>query len=105
MDTFKLLFGYRKPRRLSVRSDGNRRPPRRASWHSPFGAHCSRSLRSRSFARYLSQARTLSLETGWKLARAWYGRKLEADWQRHTVDEAEALFGKLGLAGDFWRLR
>jgi alkylmercury lyase-like protein len=50
-------------------------------------------------------ARTLSLETGWKLARAWYARKLDPEWRRHTVEEAEALFAELGLAGDFWRLR
>jgi hypothetical protein len=56
-------------------------------------------------ARGFPDARTLSLETGWKLARAWYGRKLEPDWRRHTVEEAEALFAELGLAGDFWRLR
>jgi hypothetical protein len=55
-------------------------------------------------ARGLSGAQTLSLETGWKLARAWYGRKLEPDWRRHTAEEAEALFAGLGLTGDFWRL-
>jgi hypothetical protein len=51
------------------------------------------------------EARTLSLETGWRLARAWYARKLEPDWRRHTVEEAEALFADLELSGDFWRLR
>jgi len=56
-------------------------------------------------ARGLPGARTVSLETGWKLARAWYGHKLDAGWRRHTVDEAEALFADLGLTGDFWRLR
>jgi hypothetical protein len=50
-------------------------------------------------------AATLSLETGWKLARAWYSRKLEPEWRRHSLDEAEALFADLGLTGDFWRLR
>ena len=56
-------------------------------------------------ARGFMGARTLSLETGWRLARAWYARKLEPDWRRHTVEEAEALFADLGLSGDFWRLR
>ena len=56
-------------------------------------------------ARGFAGAKTLSLETGWKLARAWYARKLEADWRQHTLDEAEALFAELGLTGDFWRLR
>jgi Alkylmercury lyase len=56
-------------------------------------------------ARGFIGARTLSLETGWKLARTWYGRKLEPDWRRHTVEEAEALFADLGLTGGFWQLR
>lgn len=53
----------------------------------------------------LPGARTLDIGTAWRLARAWYTRKLEPDWRRHTVDEAEALFAELGLTGDFWRLR
>lgn len=40
-----------------------------------------------------------------KDARAWYTRKLEPDWRRHTLEEAEALFADLGLTGDFWQLR
>jgi len=56
-------------------------------------------------ARGFPDARTLSLETGWKLARAWYARKLDPGWRRHTVEEAEALFAELGLTGEFWRLR
>jgi hypothetical protein len=50
-------------------------------------------------------AKTLSLDTGWRLARAWYARKLAPEWRRHTVEEAEQLFADLGLTGDFWRLR
>ena len=50
-------------------------------------------------------ATTLSLETGWRLARAWYARKLDPEWRRQTVEEAEELFASLGLTGDFWRLR
>jgi hypothetical protein len=56
-------------------------------------------------ARGFPGATTLSVETGWKLARAWYSHKLEPDWRRHTVEEAEALFAELGLTGEFWRLR
>ena len=55
--------------------------------------------------RGLGGASTLSLEAGWRLARAWYGHKLQPDWRRHTLEEAEALFAELGLVGDFWRLR
>ena len=56
-------------------------------------------------ARGFPDAQTISLETGWRLARAWYARKLRPDWRRHTLEEAEALFAELGLDGEFWRLR
>lgn len=46
----------------------------------------------------------LSLEQIGRLARAWYARKLEPDWRRHTPEEAEQLFAALGLDPDFWRL-
>ncbi len=38
------------------------------------------------------------------LARAWYGRHLDPDWRKWTVAEAQAIFGSVGLRGDFWRL-
>jgi hypothetical protein len=48
----------------------------------------------------------LSLETGWKLAQAWYGPdRREPNWRRRTVEEAEELFGQLGLTSPFWALR
>ena len=56
-------------------------------------------------AQGFPDATTISVETGWRLARAWYTRKLRPDWRRHTLEEAEALFAELGLTGDFWRLR
>lgn len=55
--------------------------------------------------RGISQGGTMSLETGWRLARAWYSDKLEPGWRRKTLEEAEAVFAELGLASDFWRLR
>lgn len=47
----------------------------------------------------------MSLETAWKLAKAWFGadRRLP-EWRRRTPDEIRALFDSLGLIGDFWRL-
>ena len=47
----------------------------------------------------------LSLETAWKLARAWFGadRRLP-EWRRRTAEEIRELFDNLGLTGDFWRL-
>ena len=49
---------------------------------------------------------TLSLETGWKLAHAWYSAdRRDKNWRRRTVDEAAALFAQLGLTTSFWSLR
>jgi hypothetical protein len=47
----------------------------------------------------------LTLEQAGRLAHAWYARKLEPDWRRHTPDEAEALFRELDLDMKFWALR
>ena len=46
----------------------------------------------------------MSVTQCWELARAWYGRRLDADWRRRTPDEASAVFAGLGLSGPFWRL-
>jgi len=47
----------------------------------------------------------LSLEQAWRLARAWYAKKLSPDWRRHTLEESEALLSEIGLTGQFWNLR
>jgi len=46
----------------------------------------------------------LSLATCWALAREWYHDRRDLQWCRRNVDEAHALFNRLGLTGDFWRL-
>ncbi len=46
----------------------------------------------------------LTLEQIHGLGRTWYRDKLSPDWVRSTPAEAEALFARLGLTGDFWRL-
>jgi len=54
----------------------------------------------------LPRGGTMSVGTGWRLARAWYGGdRRDPQWRRRTIEEAEALFAELGLTGDFWRLR
>jgi Alkylmercury lyase len=58
----------------------------REQWHQPRGA-------------------VLSIETTWRLGAAWYGRKMDPDWRRFTLEEAEAVLGSFGLVGDFWSLR
>ena len=54
----------------------------------------------------LPRGATLSPETTWRLARAWYsGDRRERGWRRRTVEESEALLGELGLTGEFWNQR
>ena len=40
----------------------------------------------------------------WQLARAWYSDRMSPSFRRKTVDEAHAIFERIGLAGPFWRL-
>ncbi len=56
-------------------------------------------------AKNLSRGAVFSPEIGWRLAKAWYAHKMSPDWQRYTLDEAEALLTSLGLTGPFWNLR
>ncbi len=56
-------------------------------------------------ARELTRGAMVTPEQAWRLAHGWYKDKLTPDWRRHTVDEAEALLGSIGLTGAFWNLR
>ena len=47
----------------------------------------------------------MTLSQGWRLAREWYEDRLSKDWRPKTVAEAEAAFGRVGLVGDFWKLK
>ena len=40
----------------------------------------------------------------WVVAEEWFKRRLAPDWRRHTPEEAQSLFERAGLTGDFWRL-
>lgn len=47
----------------------------------------------------------LSLERCWRLAEAWYAAdRRDPSWRRFNVDEAHAIFKRVGLSGDFWKL-
>jgi hypothetical protein len=46
----------------------------------------------------------LSIDQAAQLAHAWYAQKLAPDWRRHTPEEATALFARLGLDPEFWRV-
>ena len=66
-----------------------------------------RLFRSEEHARRWSQNPVfdiLTLAQATALARAWYAKKLSPEWRRHTPEEAEALFKKLGLDMKFWKL-
>lgn len=56
-------------------------------------------------ARNLPRGAIVSLDQGRRMAHVWYRDRLDPDWRRKTIDEAEALFAELGLTGPFWRLR
>ena len=47
---------------------------------------------------------TMTVDTCWQLARAWYGDKNKPGYRRKTLEEAQATFESLGLTGDFWEL-
>ena len=54
----------------------------------------------------LEKGATLSIDTAWRLAHAWYADdRREHSWRRKTVEEIEALFAELELTSPFWNLR
>jgi hypothetical protein len=52
----------------------------------------------------LPQGDVVALEKVLVLAREWYGRYLDQDWAKWTLKEAQAIFDRVGLRGDAWRL-
>lgn len=54
--------------------------------------------------RCLPRGAFLTPEQLWGLADGWYANRMSSEWRRRTPGEAEALFGQLGLEGEFWRL-
>ena len=39
-----------------------------------------------------------------ELAEAWWGDRLDPDWQPHTREQNQAILTSLGLTGPFWNL-
>jgi hypothetical protein len=39
-----------------------------------------------------------------RLARAWYGDRLDPDWRPRSVDESQRILAGCGLTGEFWEL-
>ena len=39
-----------------------------------------------------------------RLAKAWYGNRLDPGWRPRTNAESQVLLEQVGLTGDFWNL-
>lgn len=50
------------------------------------------------------QGATMSSGKLCELAHAWYGNRLDPDWQPRAVEQNQAILNRLGLTDDFWRL-
>ena len=46
----------------------------------------------------------IGLEQVWRLARVWYGDRLDPAWRRPTPAQAAAMLRDAGLQGAFWAL-
>ena len=46
----------------------------------------------------------MTIEQCAKLAYEWYKDRLDPEGRRKTPEEAKAIFGSLGLIGEFWNL-
>ena len=58
----------------------------------------------KGFGGRIARGALFTPEQMWMVARPWFERRLARDWRRHTRDEAQALFDRAGLTGDFWQL-
>jgi len=54
-------------------------------------------------ARGLGRGSLFTPAQMWTVAETWFEHRLARDWRRFTVDEAQALFERAGLTGEFWR--
>jgi hypothetical protein len=43
-------------------------------------------------------------QTLYDLGSDWYATRFDLDWQPATASQAEALFAKHGLRGEFWSM-
>jgi hypothetical protein len=45
-----------------------------------------------------------SVQRVYDFARVWYGRHLDEDWRKWTMDEAQSIFAQFGFRGRIWEL-
>jgi hypothetical protein len=53
----------------------------------------------------VARGATMTIPQAWELSQRWYGDRLSPDFRRPTIDEAHAIFARVGLTGSFWNLR
>ena len=54
--------------------------------------------------RGVERGATMTVAQVWLLSQLWYGDRLSPDFRRPSMDEAHAIFQRVGLTGPFWRL-
>ena len=54
--------------------------------------------------RGVERGATMTVGQQWRLATEWYSDRLEPDWRRRSVEEAQRVFDRCGLTGPFWQL-
>jgi hypothetical protein len=54
---------------------------------------------------HLPRGAVLTLDQGWRLAKAWYGDRLAPNWKPKSTEQAEILLKSLGLHSKFWRMK
>ena len=52
----------------------------------------------------VSEGAVVQLPTLLRLARRWYGDRLDPDWRPRTRDQSQAILTDVGLTGPFWEL-
>jgi hypothetical protein len=52
----------------------------------------------------VTEGALVGLPTLRRLARRWYGDRLDPDWRPRTRDQSQAILEAVGLTGEFWRL-
>ena len=52
----------------------------------------------------VTEGALVDLPTLRRLARRWYGNRLDPDWRPRTREQSQAILEEVGLTGEFWRL-
>jgi len=52
----------------------------------------------------VTEGELVDLPTLKRLARRWYGNRLDPDWRPRTRDESQAILDEVGLTSPFWQL-